>query len=530
MKLRVRAGALAAATLLLAGTVAGCSTEPDKEEGKGSGSGKSAAPSSPAATSPEPKVTALPASLTGQKLDWKSCKAPVKADGMYAEKPGRQWQCATVEAPVNYAEPTGETMGIALIRAKAKTADRRIGSLLFNFGGPGGSGVAILPRAAEGFKTLNNRYDLVGFDPRGVAESSGVVCRDDEQTEAAHALDSSPDTPAEEKAYLDSSAAFGAGCGKRAGKILPHVGTEDAARDMDLIRQVLGDEKLSYLGFSYGTELGAVYAHLFPAKVGRLVLDAVVDPTADFAGGARHQTVGFQRALENYFKSRNISAKDGTARVVKLLNGLDRKPIPAGEGRRLTQSLAIIGIVQPLYSESGWDSLTEALRDAENGDGAKLLQLADQYNGRDEKGNYSTQDHSQRAISCTDSAGRVVTADEVRSRHLPDFTKVSPVFGPFLAWDLAGWCAGWPVTGEWQPLDVSAKGAAPILVIGTTGDPATPYEGAKKMADALGVGVGVLITNKGEGHGAYGGSDCVTKLVDAYLLNGKVPANGKTCS
>ncbi|MFI6285313.1 alpha/beta hydrolase [Streptomyces sp. NPDC051018] len=526
MSMRVRAGALATAALLLAGTAAGCTTDPDEGEGKGG-----AASSSPSAPAKEtPGASALPAALTGQKLDWKSCRPPVKADGIYAEKPGRQWQCATMKAPLDYGKPSGETMGIALIRAKAKDDGSRIGSLLFNFGGPGGSGVATLPRAAEDYQKLNRRYDLVGFDPRGVADSSAVVCRDSEQTEASHQLDHSPDTAAEEKIFLDNAAAFGAGCAKRSGKLLPHVGTENAARDMDLMRQVLGDDKLHYLGFSYGTELGAVYAHLFPSEVGRLVLDAVVDPTTDFAGGSRNQAVGFQRALENYFKDRGIGAEEGTARVVKLLERLDREPLPAGEGRKLTENLALTGIVLPLYSQESWSTLTEALDAAESGDGAPLIQLADMYNSRDENGDFTTQDHSQRAISCTDAGGATATPAEVTSRHLPEFTKISPVFGPMLAWDLAGWCAGWPVTGDSGPTDVSAKGAAPILVIGTTGDPATPYEGAKKMADGLGAGVGVLITNKGEGHGAYGTADCVTKTVDAYLLDGTVPPNGKTCS
>ncbi|MEV6399406.1 alpha/beta hydrolase [Streptomyces sp. NPDC051907] len=530
MTYRVRAGALASAAALLAGLAVGC----DSGEGDGSrDDGKSsAAPSSPAKAAPkpdEPKLPALPASLTGQKLDWKACKAPVKAQGSYARAPGGEWQCATLKAPLDYRKPTGDTIGIALIRAKAENTSKRIGSLLFNFGGPGGSGVGALPGAGQGFKTLQSRYDLVSFDPRGVAESDAVVCRGDKETEAALRVDFTPDTAAEEKTYLDDSTAFGAGCATRSGRVLPHVGTVNAARDMDLMRQALGDEKLHYLGFSYGTELGGVYAHLFPENVGRLVLDAVVDPTADYTGHSRNQAVGFQRALENYFKSRDISAKDGTARVVRLLEQLDRKPLPTDEGRTLTQSLALTGIIVPLYSQDNWPILTDALNEAEKGDGTRLLQLAESYNDRDENGHYGTQNHSQRAISCADVKGRVTAAD-VKSRLLADFTKASPVFGPYLAWDLAGWCADWPVKGEWETPEVSAEGAAPILVVGTTGDPATPYEGAQKMADELGAGVGVLLTNKGEGHGAYGNGSCVTSTVDAYLLDGKVPSNGKTCS
>ncbi|MFE0425982.1 alpha/beta hydrolase [Streptomyces sp. NPDC058953] len=471
----------------------------------------------------------LPAALTGQKLDWSACDAPVEADGSEAEEPGAPWRCATMKAPLDYAEPNGDTIGIALIRSKAKDDKGRIGSLLFNFGGPGGSGVAGLPGAADGFTRLNKRYDLVSFDPRGVAESSAVVCRDHRQTEAAHRVDATPDTPAEQRAYMASAASFGEGCARRSGKVLPHVGTANAARDLDLMRQVLGDDKLNYLGFSYGTELGGVYAHLFPGKVGRLAMDGVVDPTADFAGGPRNQALGFQRALENYYASRDIGAEAGTARTVKLLKGLDTRPLPAADGRKLTETMALTGIIQALYAEDFWPYLTDALTAAEGGDGSELLALADMYTGRDEKGRYTTQDHAQRAISCADAAARPTTA-EVTSRHLAEFTEVSPVFGPYLAWDVAGWCADWPVDGAWEKPKVSAKGAAPILVVGTTGDPATPVEGAKRMADGLGTGVGVLVTSKGENHGSYGFSTCATRLVDDYLLTGKVPPNGTVCS
>ncbi|MFI1867750.1 alpha/beta hydrolase [Streptomyces jumonjinensis] len=543
MTMRVRAGALAAALVLLAGAAVGCGADSDGDDAPGSqGKNGSAPASSPAGETggetdgktdgeadEDAAGEALPAALTGQKLAWKRCAAPVKAYGSYAERPGKQWQCATLRAPLDYREPSGETIGIALVRARAQDSAGRIGSLLFNFGGPGGSGVAALPGGGDQFKTLHSRYDLVSFDPRGVAESSAVVCRDSEQTEAAHQMDHSPDTAAEEKAFLKTSAAFGAGCAERSGTVLPHVGTANTARDMDLIRQVLGDDKLHYLGFSYGTELGAVYAHLFPAKVGRLVLDAVVDPTADFAGGARNQALGFQRALENYFKSRDIGAEDGTDRVVRLLKKTDGEPLPTDSDRELTETLALTGIIQALYSEEQWPYLTDALKEAESGEGTQLLALADSYNNRDDQGEYATQDHSQRAISCADSKGRP-TAAEVKSRYLADFTEVSPVFGPYLAWDLAGWCADWPVPGAWDDPEVSAKGATPILVVGTTGDSATPYEGARKMADELGDGVGVLLTNKGDTHGAYGSAECVTETIDDYLLKGEVPPSGKTCS
>ncbi|MEV8230118.1 alpha/beta hydrolase [Streptomyces sp. NPDC079167] len=466
-----------------------------------------------------------PASGASRPLDWKRCDAP--EGGI---EPGPAWRCATLAVPLDHAEPDGETIGIALIRKAATEKSERIGSLLFNFGGPGGSGVGILPRAADSYRELNTRYDLVGFDPRGVAASAGVRCRGDKEQETAHReIDMTPDTPAEEAAFVEDGRDFGAGCERLSPEVLPHVGTVNAARDMDAIRRALGDEKLSYFGVSYGTELGGTYAHLFPEYVGRLVLDAVVDPTADSVGHARNQATGFQRALENYLKDRGQDPAAGTRRTARLLERIDKDPLPTSSGRELNGSLAVLGIVAPLYSKSSWPTLTAALDEAENrGTGDGLLQLADSYNGRDAQGHYDTQSHSQRAISCADARARP-TAAEARAL-LPEFRELSPVFGPFLAWDTAGWCAGWPVEGEHDTPEVSAPGAAPILVIGTTGDPATPYEGARRMADELGEGVGVMLTNKGEGHGSYGGSTCVTSLVDSYLLDGKVPADGRTCS
>lgn len=518
--MRVRAGAWAAAAVLLAGPVAGC-------DGGDSGdrAGGDRRSGAPARTAPGSPASALPAALTGQKPRWRGCEAPGGG-----EEPGAAWRCAAVKVPLDYGNPGGGTISIALVRKEAREEDRRIGSLLFNFGGPGASGVGILPRTGDAYHALNSRYDLVGFDPRGVGRSAGVVCRDDEEQAAAErSVDLTPDTPAEETAFIRDGAAFGAGCATRTGKLIAHVTTSNTARDLDLIRHVLGDEKLHYLGFSYGTQLGATYAHLFPGNVGRAVLDAVVDPTTDTAGHARNQTTGFQRALNNYFRSRGEDPAAGTARVARLLQRLDREPLPSSSGRKVTESLAVTGVVQTLYAQSMWPLLTQALDEAEEQrTGDTLLRLADMYNNRDDSGHYGTEHHSQRAISCADSSERPTVADA--EALVPELRRISPVFGPFLAWDTAAWCASWPVEGEAAAWDAGAPGAAPILVVGTTGDSATPYEGAQRMADALGKGVGVLVTNKGEGHGAYGTSACVTRTVDAYLLEGKVPASGTTCS
>ncbi|MGB9995164.1 alpha/beta hydrolase [Streptomyces pseudogriseolus] len=458
-------------------------------------------------------------------LDWGRCEAT--ADG---PAPGDEWQCATLKVPLDWSKPDGETIGLALIRAEA-TDDDRIGSLLFNFGGPGGSGVSTLPAHDETAADLRERYDLVSWDPRGTGGSGGVRCRDDKAIEAAESsVDGTPDTPAEEQVYLADAADFGKGCQKAAGKLMAHVSTTDTARDMDRIRQALGDEKMHYLGFSYGTELGGVYAHLFPDKVGRMTLDAVVDPTADAIGHAKNQTRGFQTALDNYLRSTGQDPEEGSREIADLLDRIDAEPLPtSSSGRELTQSLAIIGIVLPLYSEASWPALTSALDAAQDGDGTELLALADGYNERDASGSYGTTTHAQRVISCLDDKQRP-TVEETK-KLLPEFEELSPVFGPFLGWDTAGWCHDWPVPGQFETPEVSAPGAAPILVVGNTGDPATPYEGARRMADELGKGVGVMLTWKGEGHGAYGsGSDCVDSTVNAYLLDGTVPQDGKVCS
>ncbi|MEU9172436.1 alpha/beta hydrolase [Streptomyces sp. NPDC048420] len=507
----VRWAAATAATALLA---AGCS---------GGSSGNEGDDPSGSTGSTTRDAKALPAALTSQRLDWERCKATAGNS-----PPGRDWQCATLKVPLDWSKPEGETIGLALIRAKAR-GDDRIGSLLFNFGGPGLTGVGTMPAYAATASLLREHYDLVSWDPRGVGASEGVRCRGDKEIQAAEAVDATPDTPAEERAYLRDAADFARGCEKDAGRLLAHVSTTDTARDMDLMRQVLGDSEMHYFGISYGTQLGGVYAHLFPEKVGRLVLDAVVDPSADMVGHRENQARGFQRALDNYLKSTGQDPAEGTRRIADLLDRIDADPLDTFSGRKLTQVLAFTGIVLPLYSKDSWPSLTSALQTAEQGDGSELLALADDYNERDASGHYGLLPHSQRVISCLDDKQRPTLAEA--KRLLPEFERVSPVFGPFLGWDSAGWCHDWPVSGQSETPEVSASGAAPVLVVGNTGDPATPYEGARRMADELGKGVGVELTWKGQGHTAYGnGSDCVDSTVNAYLLKGTVPKDGKVCA
>ncbi|MDX3516808.1 alpha/beta hydrolase [Streptomyces scabiei] len=480
--------------------------------------------------------------LTAQKLSWKTCEAPSESEGGgTAPSPlpdGDEWQCATMKAPLDWEEPDGDTIGIALIRARTSGAkNRRIGSLVFNFGGPGGSGVKSLPASAQDYATLRTRYDLVSFDPRGVGRSVGVRCEDDEQLDEYFQEDGTPDDAAERTKFLDSTKSFNAACEENSGRTLPHVRTTDAARDMDLMRQVLGDDELHYFGISYGTELGGVYAHLFPRKVGRAVFDAVVDPTQTSEQGTLGQAGGFQLALGNYARDCvsktedcpvGDSEQDVENRITKLLDDLDARPIDGIFPRDLTQTIATSGIAQALYSQDLWPYLTQGLELAYEGDGSLLMSLSDSMNGRSENGEYSNLTAANVSINCADSAPRYTTAD-VRAR-LGEFRAASPVFGDWLAWSLLT-CTDWAVAGAADHPDVRAPGAAPILVIGNTGDPATPYEGARKMVQALGAGVGIELTYRGQGHGAYNsGNSCVQKAVDGYLLRGKTPKAGTVCS
>ncbi|MFE0728510.1 alpha/beta hydrolase [Streptomyces antibioticus] len=480
--------------------------------------------------------------LAAQKLDWKDCPAPSQAEGGgSAPSPlpnGDRWQCATMKAPLDWDDPKGDTIGIALIRARTSgPADRRIGSLIFNFGGPGGSGVSTLPAFGEDYEKLRTRYDLVSFDPRGVGRSAGVRCENDRQLDAYFQQDTTPDDDAERSMLLDNTKEFNAACERNSGKTLPHVRTTDAARDMDLMRQVLGDRRLYYFGISYGTELGGVYAHLFPKNVGRAVFDAVVDPTQTSEQGALGQARGFQRALDNYAEDCTSqvedcpvgdTAEDVKNRIADLLKSLDDKPIPGAFPRELTQSAATNGIAQALYSKDFWPYLTEGLEQAYDGDGRILMLLSDSMNGRSENGEYSNIAAANVSINCADDKPRYSVAD-VEAR-LPEFRAASPLFGDFLAWSMVT-CTDWPVPGAADHPDVSAPGAAPILVVGNTGDPATPYEGAGRMVDALGEGVGVELTYRGQGHGAYDSkNECVQAAVNGYLLDGTVPAAGTVCS
>ncbi|SFB91545.1 alpha/beta hydrolase [Streptomyces aidingensis] len=539
---RARGRARAAWALPLPLLLTACFTDGGEEPGTPRAT-DSVAESTPAAQA----YPGMPDAIAQQRLSWVDCEEPTVLQGG-GEDPGEladgtPWQCTTLTVPLDYDAPDGETIELALIRAvsPAEPADR-IGSLLINFGGPGASGVATLPLAAEDFEDLRDGYDLVGFDPRGVGGSAGVVCLDAEATDAAgQELGSPPDTEAELELHDELNEEYIAACEANSGDVLPHLNTANTARDLDLMRHVLGDTKLHYLGFSYGTELGAVYASLFPENVGRAVFDAVVDPTAeDSAERALHQAAGFQLALENYMADcadtegdacpTGAGGAEGTELLTGFLDSLADSPIDGDGERELTQNLALTGIVATLYDQETWQYLTLGLRAAmEEGDGSLLLAFADLYNGRGESGEYSNQNDAHTTISCNDDPAGL--GREAVEQHRAAFEEASPVFGPYLVWAVEG-CTGWPVTEEsesYEQVGIDATGSAEILLIGTTGDPATPYEGTERMRDALGAGVGVMITYDGEGHGAYGNDECIDDAVEEYLLAGLIPQDGLVC-
>ncbi|WP_329451607.1 alpha/beta hydrolase [Streptomyces sp. NBC_01724] len=448
------------------------------------------------------------------------------------------FQCATMKAPLDYAKPGAGDIKLAVSRKKATGPGKRIGSLLVNPGGPGGSAIGYLQSyAAAGYPApVRARYDMVAVDPRGVARSEPVECLTGPQMDAYTQVDQTPDDTAEVTQLSDSFHKFANGCEQRSGKILPHVSTVEAARDMDILRSLLGDEKLTYVGASYGTFLGATYAELFPARTGRLVLDGAMDPSLSSIEMNRDQTAGFETAFQSFAADcvkksdcplGTTSTTDAAAHLEQLFADLDAKSIPTGETRKLGESLATMGVVAAMYDESSWPQLREAIAGAQRGNGSGLLALADSYYERQPNGTYANLMAANAAVNCLDSPPAFTGTNAVK-QALPSFEKASPVFGKPLAWASLN-CADWPVGATGAPHRIKAKGASPIVVVGTTRDPATPYKWAQSLAGQL--SSGRLLTYEGDGHTAYGrGSDCIDSAINRYLLDGTPPAADKRCS
>ncbi|MEL4503648.1 alpha/beta hydrolase [Luteococcus sp. H138] len=441
-----------------------------------------------------------------QKLGWKDC------DG---------YQCASVLVPLDWDRPDGQA--ITLKVKKRPTQGKRTGTMFINPGGPGGSGEEMV----DGFDADSfPGHDVIGWDPRGSGESTPVVCGSNQQTDAYLASDSSPDDEAEwglaEKANKD----FAAQCRERSGALLDHISTIDNVRDLDFLRHLAGEDKLDYLGVSYGTYIGSMYAELYPQRVGRMVLDSAVNITTD---ESVIQSMGFDLALNDYATwcaqqkcSLGSTQQQVLDSVTGILKKLDSQPLAVGK-RQLTQSLAVTGAVTYLYFGSqGYTQLTEALEATRKGNGKPLLFTADLMNGREADGSYGSMTYSFPAIACADSEDP--GAKGARDEWPKDIQK-APILAPFFGPNLQ--CSFW-TTKPSEQLKLTGKGAAPILVLGATGDPATPYQQAVWMADQL--ESGVLLTWKGAGHSAWDlGNDCVKNAVKGYVNDGKVPADKMTC-
>jgi pimeloyl-ACP methyl ester carboxylesterase len=434
---------------------------------------------------------------------------------------------------LDYHDPNGQAITLALKRSPAGEPSKRRGSLFINPGGPGASGVDYLDFIGLD-PSVTKVYDVIGFDPRGVARSTPVDCLSNRQLDAYLASDPTPDTKAEIQDFQRSWTRYTRGCEQRSGPLLAHVSTVEAARDLDILRALVGDKKLNYFGASYGTYLGATYAALFPTHVDRMVLDGAVDPLANPHTAEIDQAAGFDKALTAYLTycvgqgscPLGTSVDAARQRLIELLKALDSSPLPTSSGRQLTEGLAFLGVIVPLYSRSNWPYETAALREALNGTGDTLLRLSDFYSNRQSDGTYKGNSiEVQSAVNCLDHPEHESLAQI--EAGAAQFIKRAPTFGAAATW----WpfaCSNWPVTASEPPPDYSAKGAPPIVVVGTTRDPATPYQQAVNLAKEL--DSGVLLSRNGDGHTAYGsGNVCIDTAIDRYLVTGKPPPDNTMC-
>ncbi len=455
-----------------------------------------------------------------QTLTWSEC--------------GTGFDCTDVRAPLDWENPGEGEITLSVVRHQAEGA--AIGSLLTNPGGPGASGVDLIQDSldfAVGADLIEN-YDVIGFDPRGVGESTAVTCFDAAQMdEYLYGIPAAPrGTPEWEAELLDSHKSFAEACDANSEGILPHITTINSARDMDLIRAVLGDKELNYLGFSYGTFLGATYAKLYPEKAGRLVLDGAIDPAVPGLQVGATQALGFQSALRAYMQNCldsgscpfNGTVDEAMADLGALLASADRTPLENGDGRLMGADSLMTGIIAALYSEDNWSYLTQALDEALQGDPTTAFLLADFYNGRENGSYIDNSSEAFRAYNCMDYP--VEDDPDAEAAIEKKIAEGAPTITPY--WNGPDSCSVWPYPPTGTRGEIAAEGAGPIVVVGTTNDPATPYEWSESLAAQL--QEGVLITRVGEGHTGYNkGNTCVDEAVEAFLIDDVVPEDGLRC-
>jgi pimeloyl-ACP methyl ester carboxylesterase len=463
-----------------------------------------------------------PKTLSGyyaQEINWKDCR--------------QDFKCGTLAVPIDYKNLSTGTFEIALLKYEARTS-KKLGSLIVNPGGPGGSGVDYAYAAEYIFSpAILDRYDIVGFDPRGVSRSAPIRCLSDEELDANNNSDSKPDNEKEFQQILTDTKKYVEIC-KDKNKHLTSYSTANVARDMDILREAVGDKQLNYMGKSYGTYLGTLYAQFFPDKVGRVVLDGAVDPTISNFQQTLTQAVGFDQAFSSFAKDcaskKNCSLPIGEdaaiAEMEKLFAQAAKKPLPAkGSNRTLSETMMVLGTASAMYdSATGWPKLRKAISQAQNGFGDRFLELADEYTGRQSDGSYPNNEFDSGAvIDCLD-------VDEPRTvaqikRDAGEFAQQAPLFGPYLAY--GGLTCKYFGQSQEETIALT-KTTNPIVVIGTTGDPATPYEWAQGLNKLL--INSELISLTGEGHTGQGqGNPCVDDQIDDFYLTGKVPATS-TCN
>ena len=444
------------------------------------------------------------------------------------------FQCAKVTVPLDYGKPDGDKIQIAAL--KAASTGKKSGTLLVNPGGPGASGYDFVKDAAGTHfsKPVRDNYDLVGFDPRGVKRSSPVTCLTDAERDAARAKIYALETDAGLAAALADNKAIAAQCAKQTGPALGLIDTVSSAKDLDILRAVVNDDKLNYLGYSYGTFLGSTYASLFPDNVGRMVLDGALDPSISNEELTSGQARAFEKAIRSYVADclkaadcpLNGTVDDGVQQIRDLIGAVQQTPRTAKDGRLVNATMFVSGIITPLYNDASWPALTQALDAAMTGDVSLMLRLADLGADRTSNGTYSSNStFAFNAINCLDYP-MVSDAAGMRAEQ-ERLMEDSPTLGYFFAYGGTN-CVDWPYKSVRTPAPVEYSGQSPIVVIGTTGDPATPVEWAASLRKQL--GNASLLTWRGEGHTAYGRSNsCIGDAVDNYLVEGKVPADNTVC-
>ncbi|WNV73948.1 alpha/beta hydrolase [Geodermatophilus sp. DSM 44513] len=518
--MRLSRGLLAAASGLLV-AVAGC-TSPATED-------TTAASSAPASSAPAEPVAA--------EIAWRDCDAEISQ--FVAGAPGSErdlaFECGRTEVPISYDEPQGETLPLFLVRARLAGQTDRVGSLLVNPGGPGGSGAdAGVGLALSLPEDVLRRFDVVGFDPRGVGASTPVECVPAELKDRVIAAEPRPTTPEQVDEAFALTREVAAGCAEEYGEALGTFSTVDTARDMDLLRQSLGDEQLTYLGYSYGTTLGSTYAELFPDRVRALVLDAAVDPDDDPRGEAEAQAAALEASFDAYaadcvaLVSGCPLGPEPRRALEELLARAATAPIPSalpGETRQATPGVVLYAVLAAQYDTSTWPQLTQALTAARDGDSQGLFALADPLSGRLPDGSYTNLVDANLAITCADTDPATAVPEEEVRTLAAEWGQRYPLFGAGSAVGLHT-CTVWEAERTPVP-ERDAEGSAPVLVIGNAGDPVTPLSGAVDMAEDL--TSGVLLTWEGRGHTAYPKTECVTAAVNTYLIELAVPQDGLTC-